>query len=344
MASPHPAPPETADVLVLGAGIAGLSAAASLRSAGMRVVVLEARHRIGGRLHTVPIGVSTPTNPGAPYAVDMGGAWVHGIGGANAPNHLYALASQLGLGCCVTDYTDSVIYAAQGRLTDGAVADIEQLYHGFEQHLHSLLHAPDPRLALMPIQAAMEAYSRERRLTPAQHSNLAFAVSNHMEHYWAGEARFMGVAALEEDVLPGGDVVLAAGYGGIVRQLAAGLDVRMRHEVLAVQYDAPPGAGAGGVTVTARIAAPAAEGVGPAAEGGGGGAVRQFRARAVVVTLPLGVLRSGAVAFSPPLELADPRKAAAIGRLGVAVYNKTTRGFYHSACARADHSPPKGES
>ncbi|MET0684280.1 MAG: FAD-dependent oxidoreductase, partial [Solirubrobacteraceae bacterium] len=38
------------DVAVLGAGLAGLSAARDLAAAGADVVVLEARHRAGGRV------------------------------------------------------------------------------------------------------------------------------------------------------------------------------------------------------------------------------------------------------------------------------------------------------
>jgi len=41
-----------ADVLVVGAGMAGLAAAERLAAAGRRVLVLEARDRIGGRIHT----------------------------------------------------------------------------------------------------------------------------------------------------------------------------------------------------------------------------------------------------------------------------------------------------
>jgi NADPH-dependent 2,4-dienoyl-CoA reductase/sulfur reductase-like enzyme len=55
-------------VVVVGAGIAGLAAASRLRQAGIDAVVLEARDRIGGRLHTVDLA-GTP--------VDMGGSWIH---------------------------------------------------------------------------------------------------------------------------------------------------------------------------------------------------------------------------------------------------------------------------
>ena len=47
---------QTADVLVLGAGIAGLAAARALAEHGMRPLVLEARDRIGGRIYSLPTG------------------------------------------------------------------------------------------------------------------------------------------------------------------------------------------------------------------------------------------------------------------------------------------------
>ena len=47
---------ELSDVIVVGAGIAGLAAASELVAAGLSVVVVEARDRIGGRLHTQAVG------------------------------------------------------------------------------------------------------------------------------------------------------------------------------------------------------------------------------------------------------------------------------------------------
>ena len=56
-----------ADVVVIGAGLAGLSAARSLRQRGQRVVVLEARERVGGRTLSQPIDGVT---------FDLGGQWI----------------------------------------------------------------------------------------------------------------------------------------------------------------------------------------------------------------------------------------------------------------------------
>ena len=58
------------DVIVIGAGVAGLSAARVLADAGKRVVVVEARDRIGGRMWTHPDAMSVP--------IELGAQFIHG--------------------------------------------------------------------------------------------------------------------------------------------------------------------------------------------------------------------------------------------------------------------------
>jgi len=60
------------DVIVIGAGMAGLAAAHELTRAGLQVAILEARDRIGGRVHTV-------RDPSLNYPVELGAEFVHGL-------------------------------------------------------------------------------------------------------------------------------------------------------------------------------------------------------------------------------------------------------------------------
>src|ERR1044071_5768605 len=59
------------DVVVIGAGLAGLSAARRLAGEGQNVLIVEARDRPGGRVHTL-------FNPGWPVPIESGAEFVHG--------------------------------------------------------------------------------------------------------------------------------------------------------------------------------------------------------------------------------------------------------------------------
>lgn len=94
-----------ADVAIIGAGLAGLHAARACEAAGLKVVVVEAARRIGGRLHTLRDLPGAPEaggiQVGAGYArlrrvagalgigLDSGGG--AGAGIADAPGNLYAI-------------------------------------------------------------------------------------------------------------------------------------------------------------------------------------------------------------------------------------------------------------
>jgi monoamine oxidase len=94
--------PVPADVLVVGAGAAGLAAAAELTRAGRSVLVVEARDRIGGRCHTRRL-------PGIPVPVELGAEFIHG-----RPEATLSLLQKAGI--AAVDSTRTQLIALDGKL------------------------------------------------------------------------------------------------------------------------------------------------------------------------------------------------------------------------------------
>jgi monoamine oxidase len=93
-----------AHVIVVGAGLAGLTAAWQVLRAGHSVLILEARNRVGGRTLNHSIG-------GGKIA-EVGGEWV-----GPTQDHLMALAAELGIGTFRTYNEGNNVYWANGVLT-----------------------------------------------------------------------------------------------------------------------------------------------------------------------------------------------------------------------------------
>ncbi|HEV8425906.1 MAG TPA: FAD-dependent oxidoreductase [Actinomycetes bacterium] len=101
------------DVVVVGAGLAGLAAARRLVDAGAEVMVLEARARVGGRTLTLPAADGTP--------IDHGGQWI-----GPTQDRIAALAERVGVTTYPTyerglntEFRDGRAHRYGGQLPDG---------------------------------------------------------------------------------------------------------------------------------------------------------------------------------------------------------------------------------
>jgi monoamine oxidase len=102
-AAPKQSSVRSADVVVVGAGMAGLTAAREIVRGGRSVLVLEARDRVGGRVlsHTLPDGSYT----------ELGGMYT-----GPTQDHIQALASDVGVGLYPAYYTgNNVFVGGDGR-------------------------------------------------------------------------------------------------------------------------------------------------------------------------------------------------------------------------------------
>jgi monoamine oxidase len=112
-----------ADVAVVGAGLAGLTAARELRAQGLEPIVLEARDRVGGRTLNEPLGDG--------QVVEVGGQWI-----GPTQDRMAALAREVGVDTFPTHVTGERLMEFDGKLTRysgrvpkigvGVLADVQQ--------------------------------------------------------------------------------------------------------------------------------------------------------------------------------------------------------------------------
>lgn len=263
-------PKQELDVLVIGAGLAGLACAQRLIAAGQRVRVLEGRQRIGGRIWTEQRQGCT---------IDLGASWLHG----STNNPLRALASrELGLKLLPTDEASRVIIGRDGmRWGKGRKDQAEAWLADFVQQAEQRGDADAALSSLVP-----------PRLTPDQH----FLLLADVVHELGAELNTVAANAPLGDgqELIGGDAMVPAGLNQLVSHLAQGVDIRLGQVVREI-HNTPQGV---------RVSTAAGDWV---------------EARMLCCSVPLGVLKRGAIRFVPPLPAA---KAEAIQRLGMGVLDK----------------------
>ena len=161
----------------------------------------------------------------------------------------------------------------------------------------------------IPLGDALREVIARADFSPRELNELWYAINSAIEHEYAADVDGLSLYHWDEPYeFDGDEVIFPQGYDALAYGLADGLDVRLDHIVAKIAHDEPR------VRVTTNR--------------------EVFEAERVVVTLPLGVLKRGAVEFSPALPL---RKQQAIARLGMNVLNKVYLRFAESVLAGRRH-------
>ena len=185
-----------ADILIIGAGAAGLLAARELAAAGCRVLLLEARERVGGRVHTL-------RPPGFGQAIEAGAEFLHG----EVPLTRRLLA-EAGLATQATAGRTYVVRAGQPQ------ADAE-----FFPELPLVLE----KMAALPHDMPLADFLA-REFAGAAHAELRTAATQFAEGYDAADARRVSTWALRDEWAAGGaddSPRPVGGYGPLLACLAA---------------------------------------------------------------------------------------------------------------------------
>jgi monoamine oxidase len=272
-----------ADVIVVGAGAAGLAATRSLTAAGRSVLLLEARDRLGGRIWTVD------------GPVELGAEFVHG-----RPEATIALLREASSG--VVDCTGGYWVSRAGRLEPASD------HHGSLTPLLAQAHGLVADISVADFLARVEGDERFRpaadwmRLLVEQFdaADPVRASLQAIVQEWTGSATLQAAQGRPRE-----------GYATLINHMARALEtsrvtLRLESRVRTVRWSA------------GRVELECDE----------PGASARYRARAAVVTLPVGVMLaeppdSAAVRFEPAMV----RKRAALAGLAMGTALRVSLGF-----------------
>lgn len=275
---------EYSDVLVIGAGAAGLAAALLLTQSGKSVRIIEARDRIGGRIFTQH---TQQLDAHRSFPVELGAEFIHGL-----PPASWSLIREAGL---ATYELDGGSYCTeQGRLQPCGPEqrDSFEVLRNMADWLQRHPQQPDPsfddylRAANVPPQTANRAAGYVEGFNAADRaiiSATALARQQYAEHRLQGDRVFH----------------LQAGYSALPDYLAdclhrAGGTVSLDSRVQRISWRR------GSVLVTGTTM----------------DREFAFQAAEAVITLPLGVLQADSVAFDPPPgEIRAGWKSLAMGQV-----------------------------
>ena len=255
------------DVVIIGAGIAGLSAAQKLLKSGRTILILEARDRTGGRMRT------ESQEPGC--AIDLGPEFIHGH-----PRQIWDIVDKESLP--VYEVSEEHWYKR-----DGVITDSSEFFEGVDEVMSRLPAAQKDNPADLSFTDYLQQYCSE------QSEPHKAAAKSFIEGFNAAFSDRIGVNGLvieneaEEEI---GDEAyrLMNGYQSLLDQVAIGItpsEARLNTVVKEIEWSR------GAVQVTAH----------------GPDGTLVVLARTALITLPLGVLKAGEsspsfVRFNPPLS------------------------------------------
>ena len=210
-------------IVMLGAGIAGASAARWLADAGYEVVVVEGRARVGGRVHT-----EQPT--GWPVPVERGASWVHDIDASDVAERLRAL----GIATVPFEY-DDIVLGVDGQPADDGFAD------GVDDAIEAAIEWADELDSDVSLAEALARSGAADEVDPVA---LEHVLRTELTTEYGADADELSAWWGTEEGSDGDDVLVVGGYAGLVESLLDGVDVRTEWPVVSVVY------GDDGVAVT----------------------------------------------------------------------------------------------
>lgn len=204
------------DAVVIGAGVAGLACAQQLHAQGKKVKVLEARARIGGRIHT---------DRSCGVAIDLGGSWIHGPD----TNPLSEIVQAQNLNTFTTHDDALQLSLPQGPADPEKLSQLDEVYEALLERAETWADNRDEDTDLVTALSAAAPGALDDPM-------IAWALRGFCEFDIGGPAETISTWYFNADFEhPGEDVVLPQGMDAIVDSLSPDLDIALEHPILRVE-------------------------------------------------------------------------------------------------------------
>jgi monoamine oxidase len=275
------------DVLVVGAGMAGIATAWALRQVGIKTILLEGRSRIGGRIHSSYKWKDLP--------VDLGASWLsHGL-----LNPLVDIARANNVKITQSDLFNISLFEPRGDGTPIPDARKDAMMAAFFGAYAEVKLEAEKRRKRGKADTSLDKIFPQvidsLKLPKKARRGVEYFLNMAVTEPYATDLGDLSLYNWDDDYTLMSMVlyVVPDGYVKIAEVLAKRLDIRKEHVVSKIVRDHE------GVTIKTNRG--------------------DFRAPYAVVTLPHGVLRKKSVKFSPPLP---PWKLDAIDRVHTGLSDK----------------------
>jgi len=211
------------EVIVIGAGIAGLAAARKLTTKGFQVTILEGRNRIGGRIWT---------NKSLGISVEMGAELIHGTKG----NPITKLSDHFKLQTKKVNIENNDIFDSKGKLlTKEDRSKIEILYKKFLDKLYDLKQKASQKDS---IEYALNIFFSELNINESDKTKLEWMVRSELEVGYGTNLKNLSLKHFDENQsFAGDDILFPGGLSEITSILARDLNIKPLHVVTKIEYD-----------------------------------------------------------------------------------------------------------
>lgn len=251
-------------ILIIGAGIAGIACARKLQENGKKVIVLEAKSSIGGRINSKKIDSDI---------FDLGASWIHGID----DNPIWAITQENDIETTIFNYNNSQYFHKNGTLfSEKEVQEFEFYIDKIEEMLSqtqkiSALDAIKEIIFSLPYlgNSFSENYLKklllsffERIANDPFATNLDLLSSNYKNY---------------EGYFQGNEVVFPQGYYQVVKSISKNTEIKLNIDVKTITYNNDY------VEIIDSND-------------------NFYTGSRVVVTVPLGILKKNHIEFRPPLS------------------------------------------